>query len=375
MPIFDPKQNSIGFLRLFFATAVIISHCWPLGGYGLDPGKASNNLGIFAVEGFFALSGFLITRSGERLGTGRFLWHRVLRIMPAYWVCLALIAAIAAPIVWATKLPISGYPHANPSPLAFLAHNAFLVQGQTSIGSTLSTNPFPSMWNGPLYTLPFEFLCYIIIAVVVAGGLLRPRVIAGLTVAMWVWLMALDSGIGGAADDRQAKFTLCFMVGALIYLYRDRILVRSWWMPATAAAIVVATYLTVGFNIVGLVAFSYLVLWAACVLPLHRVGVKRDFSYGMYIYGWPVLQLATFFGLTRLGLPLYMVIVLCGTLVLAVGSWYLVEKHAMKLKNVSAPSWLTAPRLLPDSWNRRSAPHSLAERGDDRPSAEPGTSR
>lgn len=361
--MFNPRRNSIGFLRLLFAATVIVSHTWPLGGFGDDPGKASNNLGIFAVEGFFALSGFLITRSGEGLSIGRFLWHRVLRIFPAYWVCLVLIVAVAAPVVWATSHPLSGYLHATPSPLGFLTHNWFLVQGQTGIGDTLASNPFAFMWDGPLYTLPFEFLCYVIIAVVVASGLLKPRVIAALAGVVWLGLMAMGVGLPGA-DDRQAKFTLCFLVGSLIYLYRDRILVRSWWMPAAAAVVTVLTYLTVGFNVIGLFTFSYLVLWAACIIPLHRVGVKHDYSYGMYIYGWPVMQLATFYGAARLGLPVYLLIVLAGTLLLAMPSWYLIERHSLRLKNAVAPSWLTTPRLLPVRRSLRSTRSELTQSGE-----------
>ncbi len=43
--IFDPRRNSIGFMRLVMATAVIVSHAWPLGGFGTDPGRANNNPG------------------------------------------------------------------------------------------------------------------------------------------------------------------------------------------------------------------------------------------------------------------------------------------------------------------------------------------
>jgi peptidoglycan/LPS O-acetylase OafA/YrhL len=55
---------------------------WPPGGFGPDPGRQFNSLGIIAVKCFLALSGFMIARSGERLTIGRFLWHRTVRISP-----------------------------------------------------------------------------------------------------------------------------------------------------------------------------------------------------------------------------------------------------------------------------------------------------
>ena len=86
---FNPRHNSIGFLRWLMAFAVIFSHAGPLAGY-----YGSKNLGTqwsdeqsfggVAVAGFFFLSGFLITKS--RMGRStifRFFWRRSLRIFPA----------------------------------------------------------------------------------------------------------------------------------------------------------------------------------------------------------------------------------------------------------------------------------------------------
>jgi peptidoglycan/LPS O-acetylase OafA/YrhL len=120
---FDPRGNAIGFLRLAFAVTVIVSHIWPLGGYGPDPGRADNNLGILAVEGFFALSGFLITRSASRApSVGRFLWHRCLRIFPGFWVSLVVVAAMAAAITGANSW-------------GFIWNNLTLHMGQTGIAT------------------------------------------------------------------------------------------------------------------------------------------------------------------------------------------------------------------------------------------------
>lgn len=343
--LFDPTRNSFGFFRLLLATAVIVSHAWPLGGFGPDPGKDFNNLGILAVECFFALSGFLITRSGERLDTGRFLWHRIVRIFPGLWVALLFVAVIAAPLVWRVDHRLTEYPFAQPGPIGYLLNNALLQNGQQAIGDTLSKNPFPSMWNGPLYTLPFEFLCYLIVAGLIAFRILTPAMVAMITGATWVWLQMLDAGWMGVADTRQARFTLMFFVGALIYLHRDMLLRRDrWWLPAVSATVAVTTYITWGFLQLGLIALAYLLIWLGCVVPLHAIGTRRDYSYGMYIYGWPVLQLATFWGAPRLGLPAYVGLVLAGTLILAILSWHLVESRSLRLKGARAPRLISSDR-------------------------------
>jgi peptidoglycan/LPS O-acetylase OafA/YrhL len=346
--LFDPSRNSFGLLRVLLAAAVIVSHAWPLGGFGPDPGRDFNNLGILAVECFFALSGFLIARSGERLSVGRFVWHRMVRIFPGLWVALLVVAVIAAPIVWRASHPLSEYPFADPSPLAYLLNNVLLQNGQQAIGDTLASNPFPSMWNGPLYTLPFEFLCYLIVAALIAFRALGPRAVAILVGATWLLLQAQEFGLLGVVDTRQARFTLMFFAGALLYLWREQLLHRGrWWIPAVAAVVCVVSYLTWGFLQVGLFALAYLFIWVGAVLPFHRIGTRRDYSYGLYIYGWPVLQLATFWGLNELGLPIYLAVVLLGSLVLAMASWHLIESRALRTKSMSLPGWLSpsaAPR-------------------------------
>jgi peptidoglycan/LPS O-acetylase OafA/YrhL len=340
--IFDPRRNSIGFMRLALATAVIVSHAWPLGGFGHDPGRTSNNLGFLAVEGFFALSGFLITRSGERLSSGRFLWHRLLRIMPAYWICLALIVVVFAPIVWRASRGLTEYPWTTPNPIGFFVNNLLLANNQVQIGDTLASNPYPTLWDGPLYTLTYEFACYLIIMALAAMRVLNRRVVTVLFVAAWVWQQVVLFNLLGMTEPRQPTLTVCFLLGSLIYLWRDVLLSRrlSWWLFGVCLVVAGVTYTTVGFRQIGVLAFAYVIIWAGARLPLANVGTKRDLSYGMYVYGWPVLQLASFFGLNALGLPVYLSIVLVVTAGLATASWYLVESRALRLKNIAVPTWL-----------------------------------
>ncbi len=66
---FDPRRNSLGFLRMVFAVMVLIDHSFPLGGFhgGTDPmwgwTNGQESLGGLAVAGFFVVSGYLVTKS------------------------------------------------------------------------------------------------------------------------------------------------------------------------------------------------------------------------------------------------------------------------------------------------------------------------
>ena len=103
---FDPRNNSIGFLRWLLAFMVIFSHAGPLGGFygGRDLGTQwsdEQSLGGVAVAGFFFLSGFLITKSKMgRASTPRYVWRRIMRIVPGWWLVLLVTAFVLAPIAW-----------------------------------------------------------------------------------------------------------------------------------------------------------------------------------------------------------------------------------------------------------------------------------
>lgn len=92
---------------------VVCSHTW----FDLF-GRRLNWSGAYAVFGFYVLSGYLMTRVlHETYGYGprsciRFLGNRVLRIYPAYWVAMALMAAYLVleppapdPTSWASLIP------------------------------------------------------------------------------------------------------------------------------------------------------------------------------------------------------------------------------------------------------------------------------
>src|SRR5579875_2465757 len=86
-------QNRITALRLLLALLVLVSHSYLLGGFDPDPVYVLSGgrlaLGTLAVVGFFFVSGVLITRSFlHSASVWRYLWHRALRILPGYWVCL-----------------------------------------------------------------------------------------------------------------------------------------------------------------------------------------------------------------------------------------------------------------------------------------------
>ena len=73
-----------------------------------------------------------------------------------------------------------------------------------------------------------------------------------------------------------------------------------------------------------------LCLWLGVRLPLSHVGRPNDVSYGMYIYGFPGQQTLALVGVQRLGVAAFVLLGIAGTVPLAVLSWFVVEKRAMR---------------------------------------------
>src|ERR1700743_299894 len=146
----DDKNNAFDVLRLMLALFVIISHSYFLGGYKTpDPlaifSKGQTDFGEIGVLGFFALSGYLITASFERAKNVMvFASHRVLRIFPAYWVCLLVCGFIIAPyIYWLNGGTIANFPFLGiDSSVSFFFRNFFLKINQWTIGNTLAASSY-----------------------------------------------------------------------------------------------------------------------------------------------------------------------------------------------------------------------------------------
>jgi len=154
------------------------------------------------------------------------------------------------------------------------------------------------------------------------------------------------------------KFALVFMTGAVIFLYRERIPDSAWLALMCAGLYVGSLYwqgpsihFTTSDILVPLVAYP--LLWLGMHLPLHRIGARNDYSYGVYIYGFPVAQLLVIWGVEKWGLIPYTAMAILCTVPLAVASWWAIEKHALKLKSlwmparaVSAPTTTSVVRIL-----------------------------
>jgi len=358
MASFNPHRNSLNFLRLVLALTVVVSHSIALGGFGALNGLNQTGFGQIAVYGFFGISGFLIAGSALRNSPVRYLWQRFLRIFPAFWICLLVTAFAIGIVAWLSHPPIhcglSCYFNSKSSPYSYVYRDFLLRMNQGSIAGTPPVGIAQGVWNGSTWTLFYEFVCYLILMLLAGAGLLRRRVLTlCLTIGVWAAAAvitltpALSSHFSLFENDTSMnliKFTAIFMVGAVIFLYKDRIPDSGWLALICLALFVAGLYLPTGgkqpeyfFTSSGLLAplVAYPLLWLGIHLPLQRVGARNDYSYGLYIYGFPMTQLLLIWGVAGWGLIPFTILSALLTAPVAILSWWLIEKHALRLKSFS----------------------------------------
>lgn len=338
-PQLDPRDNSLNLIRLVLASSVLFHHAYPLGGFPGHPEILGARLGAWAVFGFFCISGFLITASRQGKALGPYLVHRAARIYPAFWVCLVVVAGAFAPIDYLkTHGTLDGFlTGGSVTPLNYVVSNATLRIGSYAIGDTLANAPYPSAWNGSLWTLYYEFLCYILIALVAATVWWRrsplPCAVAfAVSVAMCALWPTLSPYVNGNPDIGNLVSLLPFFLGgSLAHSLRERLPLHVLGALATTAVVALAVVLQPSWGLqLAAPFFTYTLLWIGSALRSPRWFQRNDISYGMYIYAFPVQQLLAALGVAEWGLWPYVALSVAGTVPLAVASWFLVERPVMR---------------------------------------------
>lgn len=328
--VFDWRANGLNSVRLGLAAGVIIWHSYPLTGNVIESRPLAQVMEAGFVDAFFAASGFLIVNSWMRRPDWlRYLLARVLRIMPAFWSCLIFTAFVLAPVMVAItgRVPEEMWP----SSAYYVLRNSSLWIGQWGIAGTPEGVPYPDVWNGSLWTLRWEFLCYLGVMALGVAGILRRRwaIPAAFLVALAASLAITLAGVESGWPVISARFAVMFAAGALMYQLADVIPVNRWYVGLAVVLFVASAWLP-NYRIVAALPVAYLVVVLGGVLRHPRFRLRNDISYGVYVYAFPVQQSLALLGVAALGPAVFAAATVPPTLILAAGSWWLVEKPAMQ---------------------------------------------
>jgi peptidoglycan/LPS O-acetylase OafA/YrhL len=335
----DPRRNALNAWRLTLATGVIVWHSFLTTGHHVPFVPARQLLSEVFVDGFFAISGYLITSSWVRDPRLRdYFAARGLRVLPGIWVCLVVIAFVVAPVGVtmqggsATKLLLSG------APLQYVLINIPAVGGlQFDIGGTPTGVPYPGFWDSSLWTLIWEVFCYIAVALLGVAGLLRrrwpvPAVFVLALACAALFTMPAEPTFQQMLGYAASRFALMFSAGALLHQFRDVVPAR-WSLVAVSAVIVLAASFLPNYRLVAAIPLAYAIIVSGALLRNERLRLRTDLSYGVYIYAFPIQQLLVIGGLASLNPFVFAVIAAVLVLPVAASSWFLVEKPALSLKS------------------------------------------
>jgi peptidoglycan/LPS O-acetylase OafA/YrhL len=328
------NPNNLNLVRLFAAFLVLYGHSFGFLGLTHPLFLSWMTLGPLGVYIFFTISGYLITESWDRdPHLGRFFARRALRIFPGLAVCIVLTAFVLGPML--TSLPLADYFKSGYT-WAYLYNIALYITYY--LPGVFEANRVPISVNGSLWSLPVEFVMYIVVAII---GFMRGN--------RWFYLiLAISSALITFFWVLKTEQTPIVYAMNVRYLF---VCGTYFWVGAVFYKFAIKQHLTLSITMVAVIILFCLEAWipimSVCIwvlLPivtlafgfaysplLNKIVATGDYSYGIYIYAFPIQQTISYFYPT-MSIGLYLLVCSVLALICAILSWHLVEQRALSLK-------------------------------------------
>ncbi len=281
---------------------------------------------------FFALSGFLVSGSLERCRTIiSFAGLRVLRIFPAL-VVEVLVSAVFIGAFTTTLEPSSYFTDS----LFFSYMLNMIGWVHVLLPGVFRDNPLQEIVNGQLWTVPFELRCYEALTLLTLVGFYRRK---------WLLLAALV-GIEGYMLRKGGPCPTClqdtltgnvlvlsFLWGVALYRFRYAL---PWSLPAALISACVGWGgLAWGDrgDVVAALPLAYFTVYLGLCNPWRsRTLFSGDYSYGIFLYGFPIQQVVAWLGPRFHYWYLNLAISLPVIVGIGVFSWWIIEKPALRYR-------------------------------------------
>ncbi|MFZ4285095.1 acyltransferase family protein [Variovorax sp. HJSM1_2] len=331
------RNNNFNLLRLIAASLVIFGHSYAtLGPQGVPDFIQAHmkfvSAGHIGVQIFFVISGFLVAQSFvNRPHIVEFLTARILRIFPGLLVALIFTVLLGALV---TTIPVSDY-FRDPRTYDYLSQN-FLLNIRWELPGVFQKNSFPNVVNGSLWTLPIEFKLYLILMIFGVAGALKFRAITNVCAMLLVYFhlqkTATYNLTGGDINVDDVVF--CFLIGVLFYANREKIIISI----RIAIGLILLTAFSIHYDYYTFFTLQACIAYLVFIFAYHeklQVNIFRhaDYSYGLYIYAFPLQQALAQTGKFN-NFELYVTACFAVTLPFAIGSWVFIEKPALRLRDL-----------------------------------------
>lgn len=337
-PIFHSvsHRNNMNVVRYYLSFCVLLAHFSSLTGNYIPWLQR----GTVDVGCFFAISGFLMFPSFQKRPTLRgYLKRRARRILPPY-VLIIVLAAVG--FVFVSTLPATCY-FTDSGFWKYLAANlSFLNFLHPDLPGVFEGEQFATnVVNGALWTMKGEWVCYLSVPVVYWIIRERPRLAGPLLItlaAAWIIVrlafINLYASTGNELYDIIARqfgtLLVFFYIGAIINRYFPLFQRYKWWiLGADALILIFSDHIPLYYLVFQPLVAGSLVLWFSMIGSWGARLSKHDsVSYDIYLFHFPVIQLAVWFGLpAMMSLLGSLAVVVAVTVGLAFASWNLVGKR------------------------------------------------
>jgi len=326
-------------VRVVAALFVVVSHQFALTGLPEPTFLNVHTLGGLGVLVFFSVSGYLVAQSWQAdPHVLRFAARRLLRIWPGLAAVILLSTFVWGPLV--SELAVRDYLR-HPAVQEYLQNLLFSMKGALPVH--FQGNALPYAVNGPLWTIPLELKCYVVLAIMGMAGLLRSKwwVIALTTILVVRYAVVeargdqLAASLGWTLEQHfLLEFGLFFGAGMIL----QSLDLSAWRTRATlfvGASLAGVAAITLGRPLLGLwfITPTAVILIGTAAMPyLRRAGRFGDVSYGLYIFAFPIQQTIIWLNKGRLEWAPLFAATLVACFAVAFASWHLVEKRALQFK-------------------------------------------
>jgi len=334
------RANNFNLMRLGAAAAVVLSHSFILS-YN-EPNSIPRGIGYLAVNCFFIMSGFLVCKSVlQRRAIGDFYKARALRIYPALILAILLCVFLVGPLN--TQASLLEY-FSNSGTYTFLVKNSLLVFGvEYNLPEVFRSRGPERMVNAPIWTLVFEVYLYLFLGLLGALSLKKNEsetklfntllvVLSSLAFCLYVYSITL-SNFESKFFEHSVRFAALFGIGSVFYIGRHKIKLSPLILLASIFALAISIKLpflhkAILYPIIAYALFYLAYIPKGFLLKFNRLG---DYSYGMYIFAYPIQQSIAHWSTDISTIELFLSSFTL-SLLLAVFSWHAIENKALKLK-------------------------------------------
>lgn len=332
------NKNCFDFLRFFFAANILLAHLGELSQNSNLAFLSYFSNAIIGVKGFFIISGFLVAKSFVNTPSlKQYFIKRAKRILPAYIVVILFSTAIFA---FFSNYSFLDY-FTDSNVYKYLGWNLIFLNFVHPCLPGLFDNNLLCSVNGALWTLKIEEGFYIVLPLIFYAikKTRMPLFILGtLYVLSSVYWFIMNDYLNMPVLAKQLPGYLSYFVMGIFMFMNFDFVMKNKIILLLSSFVVLTGYYFSGLPLDFLypAAFGLIIIIAAYNLSfLNNFGKYGDFTYGLYIYHFPIIQLFRQYNLFEKYNPFLMAFaVILITFFFAIMSWFFVEKRFLdRFKN------------------------------------------